>query len=209
MKSFDHIWTFLLSIFLFPIIGLAAFSRIGSINPVSINRAPLDLRISASYWSLLVGIYLILALGLIARTYVQKYHTAISDGLFWPRLLPFESEKRDSFSAKLLFLFPLGITSLAMFISAVAYSGSWISTWDATTEDGPLASGFLASRWKAFSLLGQDTLLRMHPPEPGNDPLAPEYIPYLTDVLLVVGAIGAVGAWSSWKYNVRVLGRRS
>ena len=93
---------------------------------------------------------------------------------------------------------------LAFLIVTGTLLGSWVvclirswtavwARWAATSRGEALGQGFLSSRWRAIKEAPWgEPMLRIHPPD-GH-----QYIPWLTDVFMVVLWVLAVVAWCFW-----------
>jgi hypothetical protein len=196
LNSYDRVWSYVGQGVALLSVSLAWYARSGAFPIIPAASAADDMRVSASYWGLLIDSGALLILGLIALRYTSRRPNERLDEPPWPRLVAIEEDDRDVLVSSFLFATIIGVPLLSWIVCACKYAESYITPRYGKTRDDALAQGFWSSRWEAFKHPLTSTPLHIYPPN------GIEYIPWLTDVALVGLTFLAIFVWIRWSARI-------
>jgi hypothetical protein len=192
INTYDRAWSYVGQGGALVSLSLAWYARSGAFPIIPTSNAQDDMRVSASFWGLLLDAGALSLLGLIVLRYVSKRSAERRSEPPWPRLTTIEEENRDVLFSRVSFAAIVGIPFMSWIVCALKYADSYITPkWGMTTKDA-LAQSFWLSRIRAFTEPSSARPLRIYPPH------GIEYIPWLTDTSLALLTLSAVIVWTVW-----------
>jgi hypothetical protein len=194
LNAYDRVWSYIGPPLTMASVSFLGYARSGTFIPENLTKGTGDdARIEASYLGMLIASGSLLLLGFVADRYVRNRPPDRIGEPPWPRLIFIEEEGRDPAISRIGFMVLVGIPLISWFVCAIKYSESRITPWNGKTTADALANGFWESRWKALT-----TAPFGHPQFHVHPPNGFQYIPCLTDLVLIILAGWATFVWIRW-----------